>query len=344
MVGLSILGTGGYVCPATGNQALLEYLGAPKSAAWFEDKTGVRGHSLNFDFSVGQKRSQENALDYAESAARSAMERAGVGPQQIDHLYLATCTPAYLHFMADAIELHRRLGLRSTAVINQVDGACAALAKAMQDVQAYAQRRPEWAALIVAVNDASSFFVANRARYAAVPGAWLSPALFADGAGALLLGPSERPHLADVYCAVDGQHPLVMYLGGGAAVPTAPETLDAQVYLIDGRDVAAQFVPGVQRAWGHFVQNWELRVEDVRRWYLHQANLRFVEGFGQALGIPPERLPHNVDRIGNTSSASTLLLLDEDVRTGRLPTDGPIVFLWVGAGMMEGGALFLPPS
>ena len=344
MAVLSILGTGGYVLPTTDNESLLEYLRAPKTAAWFEARTGVRGHSLNFDCSLVRKRSSEHVLDFAEHAARLAIGRAGVSPQQIDQLYLATCTPAYPHFMADAIELHRRLGLRSTVVISQVDGACAALARAMQDVQAHAQHRPEWRALIVAANDVSSFFLADRDRYQRVPGAWLSPALFADGAGALLLGPNHGPRLTDVYCAVDGEHPLVVCWGGGAAVPTTPETLDAHVYLIDGRDVGAQFAPAMQRAWGHFSQQWGLRTEDVRRWYLHQANLRLVEGFGQALGIPMERLPHNVDRIGNTVSASTLLLLDEDVRAGQFPTDGPSLFLWIGAGMMEGGALFLPPS
>ena len=344
MADLSILGTGGYVLPTADNEALLGYLHAPKTAAWFEARTGVRGHSLNFDFRAGQKRSSEHVLDYAEHAARLAIERADVSPQGIDQLYLATCTPAYPHFMADVIELHRRLGLRSTAVINQVDCACAALARVMQDVMAYAQHRPEWRALIVAANDASSFFVAALPHYERVPGAWLSPALFADGAGALLLGPNDGPRLVDVYCAVDGEHPLVMCLGGGAAVPTAPETLDAHVFLIDGRDVSAQFAPAMQRIWGHFSQEWNLTTEDVRRWYLHQANLRLVEGFGQALGIPMDRLPHNVDRIGNTVSASTLLLLDEDVRAGRFPTDGPSIFLWIGAGMMEGGALFLPPS
>ena len=157
MADLSILGTGGYVLPTTDNESILRYLRAPKTAAWFEAKTGVPGHSLNFDCGLGQKRSSEHVLDYAEHAARLAIERADVSAQQIDQLYLATCTPAYPHFMADAIELHRRLGLRSTVVINQVDGACAALAKAMQDVQAYAQHRPEWRALIVAANDVSSF-------------------------------------------------------------------------------------------------------------------------------------------------------------------------------------------
>lgn len=341
---LSILGTGGHVLPTTDNETLLAFLRAPKTAAWFEARTGVRGHSLNFDCRVGQKRSSEHVLDYAERAARLAIERARVSPQQIDQLYLATCTPAYPHFMADAIELHRRLGLRPTAVINQVDGACAALARMLQDVQAYAQNQPEWRALIVAANDVSSFVLAYRDQYERVPGAWLSPALFADGAGALLLGPNHGPRLADVYCAIDGAHPLVVCWGGGAAVPTTPETLDTHVFLIDGHDVGVQFAPAMQRAWGHFSQRWGLTTDDVRRWYLHQANLRLVEGFGQALGIPMERLPHNVDRLGNTVSASTLLLLDEDIRAGRFPTDGPSLFLWVGAGMMEGGALFLPPS
>ncbi len=341
MSNASILGTGAYTLPVAGSREILDYVRAPRDSAWLEEKTGVRGHSLNFDCATGRKLSAETGLDFAERAARQAMEAAGVEADRIDQLCLTTCTPDCLHFMADTIALHRRLGLRATTVVSQTDSGCAGLAKVLQEVRAYAhQASGHWTALVVATNDVSSFVACE--QYKRVPGAWLSAALFADGAGAVVLGEGKGPRLMDTYCAVDGDHPLVVYHGGGAAVPPNPGTLDEHAYVMDGRDVAAQFGPAMQRAWLRLSETWKLTVEDVRRWYVHQTNYRFIEGFTAALGISPDRVPHNVDRIGNTVSASTLLLLDEDIRQGRLPEDGPVVFLWVGAGMLEGGALFLP--
>lgn len=338
MNGLTILGTGGYTLPVVGNDELLAYLDAPKDSAWLEIKTGIQGHSLNFDCRTGKKRSEENVLDYAERACREAIDRAGVSPQSIDQLCLATCTPAQLHFTADAIELHRRLKLKPETIVDQIDGGCAALAKVFQLIHVYA-KNDHWTVLVVGANDVASFL--DRERYRRVPEAWLSPAIFADGAGAVVLGPGDGFSLIDTYCAVDGSHPLVAYKGGGAAVPTDLETLDAHAYVMNARDVAVQFEPAMRRGVRHFLRKHQwLCVNTIQRWYMHQANFRFIQSFMKDQEISEDCIPHNVDTIGNTVSASTLLLLHEDMKTGNFPREGTIIFLFVGAGMMEGGALF----
>ncbi len=336
---LTILGTGGHTLPVVGNRELLEFIGAPKDSVWLEETTGARGHSLNFDCTTGCKRTPDTGLDWAERAARQALETAAVEAGRIDQLCLTTCTPASLHFMADTIELHRRLGLRPTTVVSQIDSGGTGLAKVLQEVHAYARCvSSRWTALVVAANDVSSFLSGARDRR--VSSAWLWPALFADGAGAVVLGEGNGPRLVDVYCAVHGNHALVASRGG-AAVPLAAETVDAQAYLMNAGVVAAHWGAGMQRAWKWLSDKWGLHIGDVQRWYVHQASYRFIEGFIAAFGIAPDRVPHNVERVGNTVSASTLLLLDEDRRSGRPAVNGPIVFLWVGAGMMEGGALFM---
>lgn len=347
--GLTLRGTGGFTLPLIENQELLLYLEAPKDATWLEEKTGIRSRSLNFNCLTGKKLDNTlTSIDYAEYAARQAISNAGILLQDIDHLCLATCTPSSLHFMKDAIELHRRLNLRRDVVVeevivDQVDGGCAALAKVFQTVEVYARsshKYPDYNALIVASNDVSSFL--DKERYKKVPNAWLSPAVFADGAGALILGPGEGMFLAQTCCAVDGNHPLVEYCGGGAAMPTRADTLDTHAYVMDALDVAAQFSPAMERVLNRFLsRHTHLSLETIERWYIHQANLCLIERFAKKKGIPMERVPHNVDFLGNTVSASTLLLLHQDIKEGKFPKQGPVIFMFVGAGMMEGGALFL---
>src|SRR3989344_2114760 len=126
---LTILGTGSYVLPIVSNDELLSYLEAPHNGAWLEEKTGIQGHSLNFDCSRGRKISTEDGLDYALHAALDAINAADILPTDIDQVVYATCTPKHVHFMADTIEIHRVLGFLSTTVVDQVDCGCAALAK-----------------------------------------------------------------------------------------------------------------------------------------------------------------------------------------------------------------------
>lgn len=337
---IGILGTGGYTLPLVENEPLMRLLGMPRPAAWLSEKTGIEGHSLNFDAATGCKRFPDlSNLDYAEQACRLALKDARIAENEVDHLILSTCTPSQPRFWADAIELHRRLGLGRSAIVHQVDGGCAALANAFKLAQVFAAADGRRITLIAAANDVASFIDVE--RYGRVADAWFSPVMFADGAGAAVLGPvGAGPTLRDVYCGVDGAHPLVTYRGGGAAVPTRSDTLDEHAYVMNARDVVAQFGPAMMRVWSYFQAHHGLDVRDIGRWYLHQANLRLIEAFGRFAGLPLDRIPTNVERFGNTVSASTLLLLDEDRRLGRLPEEKPFLFMWVGAGMVEGGALF----
>jgi 3-oxoacyl-[acyl-carrier-protein] synthase III len=344
---LAILGTGGFTFPVVSTEELMRFLGSPKDAAWLREKFGILRHSLNFNCATGKKITNETTLDYAERAARLALEQSGVSAEQIDHLCLATCTPAEVHFEYDVFELHRRLGLKQDARIDFKSGGCGVLASVFDLARAYALSHtfPDWHVLIVAVNDTCSFYdVSHRYRYRAdrtpYDDAWLSPLIFSDGAAALVLGSGEHLDLRKTVVLIDGAHSLARYRGGGTALPTSEATLDAHAYVVDMRDVAARFIPATECVVSRLLGD-EFSIADIQRWYIHQASLRLVEKFVAHFGISPERVPHNAERFGNTVSASTLLLLDEDRRSGRLPEEGPVAFVIVGAGMMAGGALFL---
>ena len=111
---------------------------------------------------------------------------------------------------------------------------------------------------------------------------------------------------------------------------------------MDGKRVRDVFAPLMTRNMQLLEQDWPTRIKPmvgcdfdigrVARWYLHQANGVVVREASTLLGLPPERVPLNVDRYGNTSAASTLLLLDEDRRAGRVHDGDLVVFMWIGAG------------
>jgi 3-oxoacyl-[acyl-carrier-protein] synthase III len=111
---------------------------------------------------------------------------------------------------------------------------------------------------------------------------------------------------------------------------------------MDGKRVRDVFAPLMRRNMELLMQDWPARIKPyvgvdfdidrVARWYLHQANGVVVREATETLGLPADRVPLNVDRYGNTSAASTLLLLDEDRRAGRVHDGDVVVFMWIGAG------------
>lgn len=339
---LTILGTAGRTLPRATNKQVLAFLEAPHDSEWLMGKSGIEGHSLNFDPRTGSKLTNEDGLNYALEVARDALKMAQVKPSELNQLCYTTCTPRYIHFMADAIEIHKSLDLSSDIVVDYVDGGCAALAKVFQNVRtnALAANNPNWKALIVASNDVMSML--DLKRYKRVPYSWLSPAIFGDGAAALVLGPGEgRPWLHSTHCGVDGKFPLVHYKGGGTAYPTSELTLDDHVFLMDAPEVARQFVKRMNDVLKRLQEISHVEIGEVERWYLHQANLRLIEKFISKRGLQADRVPHNADTLSNTVSASTLLLLHDDVSSGR-KFSKPVEFAYVGAGMMYGGAVFMP--
>ena len=135
---------------------------------------------------------------------------------------------------------------------------------------------------------------------------------------------------------------LVSYPGGGCLHHTSATNVADHVFLMDGVKVAEVFPPLMARDFEMLQEDWpttvkpvtgtDFDVDTVARWYLHQANGVVVRQAIEMLGLPPDRVPISVDHYGNTSAASTLILLDEDRRAGRVDEGDLVVFLWVGAG------------
>jgi 3-oxoacyl-[acyl-carrier-protein] synthase-3 len=158
--------------------------------------------------------------------------------------------------------------------------------------------------------------------------------LFGDGAGAIIFERRDSGTHCGIlatYTAVDPSKPLMEF--------ARPAGRRDAVYSIDGRGVALGFRGYARAALEALRCRYPFKLEDVRRFYFHQVNGIVLRSFVGELGIPEDRVAIHVDRYGNLASAATLVLLDEDIRSGAVAGGDLCVICAVGAGAQYGALL-----
>jgi 3-oxoacyl-[acyl-carrier-protein] synthase-3 len=360
-VAVSFAGVGSFV-PETrvSNRQILDRLrparpdGRRLEPEWVERHVGIVERRLDFDFTARRKRTRaEGGLydgELAVEAARRALDDAGIGADDVDLLVHVSSTPDTLACQDHLRFVTQELGLRRDTDLVHHNLGCAGLSAAFRTAVACLVAESPATALVVASNCPSGYFAPEASpHYKAHPSGngWLVPLVFADGAGAAVLRSAPQHAAAPRgFCAVRSESSpdieLVSYPAGGCLHHTSADNLGDHLFLMDGRRVRDVFAPLMQRNMELLVADWPARIKPfvgvdfdpdrVARWYLHQANGIVVRQASEMLGLPADRVPMNVDRYGNTSAASTLLLLDEDRRAGRVHDGDLVVFLWIGAG------------
>ncbi|MGA2306088.1 MAG: 3-oxoacyl-[acyl-carrier-protein] synthase III C-terminal domain-containing protein [Acidimicrobiales bacterium] len=310
---------------------------------------------MDYEFGGRRKRSRaEGGLydgDLALRASRAALVDAGLDADEVDVVVHVTTTPDLIACQDHFRFLATELGLRPDADLVHHNLGCAGLSSGFRSAACSLVSLAPATALVVASNCPSGYFgpEVHDYYYKHQSGlGWLAPLMFADGAGASVWrstprdaqdGPTGLLSVRNETCPDIG---LVTYPGGGCLHHTSASNVADHVFLMDGVKVAEVFPPLMARDFQMLQEDWpstvkpltgaDFDVEAVARWYLHQANGVVVRQAIEMLGLPPERVPISVDHYGNTSAASTLILLDEDRRAGRVKEGDLVVFLWVGAG------------
>ena len=291
------------------------------SDEWIRSRTGIRERRIAAE--------GETPSSLAVEASLKALEVANLSPREIDLIIVSTSTPEHL-FPATACLVQDKLGASKAGAFDLL-AACTgfifATNMAAQSIRSGAIRN----ALVIGTETLSRF-VDWTDRNTCI--------LFGDGAGAFVLQASETP--GGVLSAVmrsDGSGADLLSLpAGGSKMPATEETVRNGLHWIqmDGRGVFRFATRVMARATKEAVQEAGLTLEDVNLVVPHQANIRIIEAAARGLKMPMERFFLNLDKYGNTSTASIPIAAVEAVESGRLNEGDTVVFVGFGGGLTWG--------
>ncbi|MET0026209.1 MAG: beta-ketoacyl-ACP synthase III [Candidatus Thiodiazotropha sp.] len=319
MIYSRITGTGGYLPEKILTNSDLEKM-VDTTDQWIVERTGIRKRHVAAE--------GEYTCDLAEKAARNAIEMAGLDPQEIDLIVVATTTADQV-FPSTACLLQARLGIQGPAAF---------------DVQAVCT------GFIYALGVADKFIRTGSARKALVVGAetisrildWSDRntcVLFGDGAGAVVIEASDEPGIISTHLHADGAYESLLRVPAG--ISRGYDILqDGKAYMeMKGNEVFKMAVTTLGRIVDETLAANHMKKSDVDWLIPHQANIRIINATARKLQTPMERVVVTVHDHGNTSAASVPLALDVAVRDGRIKRGETILMEAFGGGFTWGSVL-----
>jgi 3-oxoacyl-[acyl-carrier-protein] synthase III len=296
------------------------------SDEWIRTRTGIRQRHW---ISPG-----ETGVAMARTAALRALEAAATAPGELDAVLYANVTPD--HFLpGNGVFLQHELGLGTTPAFD-LKQQCAGFVYAMAMAHAFVRTGLYRRLLVVGQEIQSTRMdLSTRGRHTAV--------LFADGAGAVVVGASDEPGrgvlAVDLHAEGGNADKLWVDEPGSILTPTISEARyrEGACFLqMDGREVFRHAVVRMPESVRACLGTLGLGPEDIRLLLPHQANLRISEGVQKQLGLRDDQVYNNIDRFGNTTSATIPIALDECVRAGRVRPGDLVVLTAFGSGFVWG--------
>jgi len=315
-----IRGVGGYLPEKVLTNADLAKM-VDTSDEWIVQRVGIRERHIAAE--------GEMTSDLAVHAARAAMAQAGVGPQDIDLIVVATTTPDYT-FPAAAALVQMKLGIHHGAAFD-IQAVCSGFVYAVAVVDSYLKNGLARRALVIGAETFSRLLD------------WTDRStcvLFGDGAGAAVM---ERVEIADgepdrgvIASALrsDGHHWDKLYVDGGPS-----STGIAGHVKMQGPEVFRHAVGKITDVVESALEQAGVTVDDLDWFVPHQANKRIIDGAGVKLGLPPEKVIVTVDRHANTSAASVPLALSVATADGRIKRGDLVMLEAMGGGFTWGASL-----
>ncbi len=319
----SILGTGSYL-PETimTNDDLSKIV--ETNDEWINARTGIRARRIAKD--------EEYCSDMGAIAGRRALEDAGIAPEELDLIVLATSTPDMI-YPSTACFVQALLGATNAAAFD-LTAACSGFAYALDVGAKY-----------VASGGAKHVLVIGSEKKSAVLN-WKDRSvcvLFGDGAAAAVLGAREGSRgIFHSYLGADGKGAASLYLAnGGMRPPLTKNPLGGEQTTIqmNGREIYKFAVNIIGECLDKTLRDTGLSLDDIACIIPHQANQRILESIASKRGFPLEKFYINLDKYGNTSAAAAGIALDEAAREGRIKRGDLVLIIAFGGGMTWGSAL-----
>jgi 3-oxoacyl-[acyl-carrier-protein] synthase-3 len=321
--GSKIIGTGHY-CP----ERVLTNFDLEKmvdtSDEWILTRTGIRERRIASP--------EEASSDIALRASRAALESAGTRAEDLDGIIVGTVTGDML-FPATSCLIQDRLGATGAAAFD-INAACSGFIYGMSTAHALISSHRMEKILIVGVEVLSKFTDwSDRATCV----------LFGDGGGAVVMGPCEPGQgILGTYIRSDGSLADLLHVpGGGTRRPASVDTVQHKDHFIKmkGDGVFKYAVRAMEDAAHQVLDQANLCLEDVDVFIPHQANVRIIDAVQQRLRLPDHKVVVNLDRFGNTSSATIPIALDEVVRAGKVKPGALVLLVAFGGGLTWGAVL-----
>lgn len=313
-----IIGTGSYApVQIVTNEDLAKIV--ETNDEWIRTRTGIHERRITLN---------EGTSSMAIEAAKRAIENAGISPEELDIILLATSSPDHC-FPAGACEVQAAIGAVN-AVAFDISAACSGFLFALNTVQAYIQAGIYKTALVLGA-DCLSKLTDWSDRGTCV--------LFADAAGAAVVQAAENGMVHMVMGSDGVKGPVLSCIArteGNFLNGKKPEL--GYMYM-NGQEVFKFAVKKVPECIHQVLDKAGVPLDEVSCFVLHQANYRIVEAVAKRLKQPMEKFPMNMDKYGNTSAASIPVLLDELNREEKLKPGSKVVLAGFGAGLTWGAAL-----
>ncbi len=319
----TIVGTGSFVPDKVLTNSDLEKM-VDTSDEWIITRTGIKERRI---VNEGQA-----ASDLALKAAERAIKAAGISPLEIDLIVVATITPD-MSFPSTACLVQDRIGAKRAAAFD-ISAACSGFVYGLSIVDQFIKSGTYKIALLIGAETLSKITDWTDRN---------TCVLLGDGAGAVVVKSTEeeRGILSFYLGANGGAGDLLKLPAGGSRKPPTHETIDDRLHYIKmkGNELFKVAVRVLVKAIEEALSRLHLSIEEVDLFILHQANIRIIQAAAEKAGIPLSKVYINIDKYGNTSSASIAIALDEAVRGGRIKEGDIIVLDAFGGGLTWGACV-----
>jgi len=322
-VKISALGT--YVPPRILSNADLEKM-VETNNDWIIERTGIRERHIA-EKGVGTS-------DLALQAAKCALATSGTEAKELEAIIVCSVTPD-MFFPATACLVQDKLGLKNIWGFD-MNAACSSFVYGLQVGTQFVKSGAHKKVMVIGADIMSSIIdYSDRATCV----------IFGDGAGAIILEPAtdgEDFGVIDFLHEIDGSGANALYMpGGGSLNPSTRETVDKKMHYVhqDGQAVFKFAVRKMADICGRLLERNGLKGEDLACFIPHQANKRIIMATAERLGMHPDSVIINIDRFGNTTSATIPLAMQTAREEGKLKKGDLVLLASVGAGFTLGATL-----